>query len=441
MFKKSFAFALSLLMLVLFASCGASSSSQSQAAVPASAAGQSGSTASGAGGEAPSGEPVRIGAIYPLTGDVAAIGQNIKKGIEYAVDEINEKGGANGRPLEIVWGDSQGDPKVGMSVAEKLVTQDNVDCLLGAYQSAVTEVASQVAEKYQTPMLTAISTADQLTTHDYKYFFRLAPTNSIFLRSMIEYLVALDETTDATVKTISIVADNTLMGQETAKWARYWAAQHNIEVKEEVLYPKGAADLTSEVLKLKSANADALVADCYISDGILLTKTMAEQGYKPQIMVGKATAFIDPTFIPNTGAIANGISTALEWSPDLTKGKEVNAGFFEKYGINMNGHSAEAYTAVWILKTAVEQAGSSDRTAIRDALANIKIEGSFPNGPEIILPYDKISFESVEWEGIQHTNTNVNATVALAQIQNGELKTVWPFKYTDNKPIVPAEYK
>jgi branched-chain amino acid transport system substrate-binding protein len=340
-----------------------------------------------------------------------------------------------------VYGDSQGDPKIGMSVAEKLITQNNVSTLLGAYQSAVTEVVSQVAERYQTSMLTAISTADQLTTHGYEYFFRLAPTNSIFLRSMIDYLVSIDKDTNTKIKSISIVADNTLMGQETAKWAKHWAAEKGIAVKAEVLYSQGAADLTSEVLTLKSAAADALVADCYISDAILLTKTMAEQGFKPNVMVGKATGFIDPTFIPNTGNLANGISTGQEWGPDLSKGKEVNAGFKARYNIDMNGHSAQSYTATWILKTAIEQAGSTDRKAIRDALKTIKIEKSFPGGNEIILPYDSISFSDVVWQGISHKNTNANAIVALAQIQDGKLVTVWPFEYTSNRPIVPAPFK
>jgi branched-chain amino acid transport system substrate-binding protein len=107
----------------------------------------------------------------------------------------------------------------------------------------------------------------------------------------------------------------------------------------------------------------------------------------------------------------------------------------------MNGHSAQAYTAVWILKTAIEKAGSTNRDAIRDALKNTKIEKAFPGGNEIILPYDSISFEDVVWQGISHQNTNAKAIVALAQIQNGKLLTVWPFQYTSNRPLVPAPFK
>jgi len=393
-------------------------------------------------GQASSTGSIKIGAIYPLTGPVAAIGQNVKRGIDFAVAEINQKGGINGRQIEMIFGDTEGNPRTGMSVAEKLITQDNVCAILGCYQSAVTEVVSQVAERYQTPMITAISTADQLTTRGYQYFFRLAPTNSIYLRSMIDYLVTIDKETSTKIKSISIVADNTLMGQETAKWAKQWAIGQKIEIKTEILYAQGAADLTSEVLSLKNSGADALVADCYISDAILLTKTMAEQGYRPAVMVGKASAFIDPTFIPNTGALSNGISTAIEWAPDLTKGKEINARFKAQFNIDMNGHSAESYTAVWILKTAIQNAGSTDRNAIRDAMKKIKIDKVFPHGgPEIILPYDSISFDDVVWDGISHTNTNSKAIVALAQIQDGVLRTVWPYEYTERRPIVPAPYR
>lgn len=389
-----------------------------------------------------SADPVRIGAVYPLTGDVAAIGQNIKRGIEFAVQEINDRGGIGGRPLEIVWGDSQGDPKVGMSEAERLITRERICALLGAYQSAVTEVVSQTAERYRTPFVTAISTANILTTRGYRYFFRLAPTNMTFLKSMIGFVSDYNrDKLGGKLKTAAIVADNTLLGQETLEWGKYWCKEYGIDVISEVLYAKGTPDLTSETLALKSSGADFLIADSYISDCILLVKTMSEQNFKPVITVGKATGFIDPTFIPNVGTLSNGITTALEWAPDMINGAETNKAFLAKYGIDMNGHSANAYTAVWVLKTAVEQAGSTDRDAIRQALADIKISKTFPNGPDIILPYDEIEFVDVDINGIKHTNLNYNAITSVAQIQDGKYITVWPFDKTDAAVLYPAPYK
>ena len=107
----------------------------------------------------------------------------------------------------------------------------------------------------------------------------------------------------------------------------------------------------------------------------------------------------------------------------------------------MNGHSAEAFTAVWILKTAFEQAGTTDGPAVRDALANMDIQGSFPNGPEIILPYDRIKFGDMEMDGQAHTQNNLYASVAIAQIQDGEYKTVWPFEVSSTEVLYPATFK
>jgi branched-chain amino acid transport system substrate-binding protein len=385
-------------------------------------------------------DKVIIGAVYPLTGALASTGQNIKRGIDLAVEDINAAGGVLGKKIEFVYGDTQGDPKIGMSEAERLMTQGNVPVMLGAYQSGVTEVVSQVAEKNATPLLSAISTADVLTTRGYKYFFRLAPTNMMYLRDMVQYVVDWNAKTHSNLKTAAIIADNTLLGQETDKWGKYWAENKGLKVVKETLYARDAADLTSEVVTLKAAKPDVLIVDPYVSDAILLVKTMHEQGFKPRIMIAKASGVIDPNFLKNLQSQAEGITTAVEWNKGMAKGQDINKRFEAKYGIPMNGHSAEAYTAVWVVKTAIEQAGGVNRDKIRDALASLKIDKKFPNGPEIMLPYDQISFEAIELAGQKHINQNVHATLGIAQIRGTEYKTVWPFQVAEVQPVVPLSW-
>src|SRR5690606_38342396 len=92
---------------------------------------------------------VKIGAILPLTGSAASIGEMSKRAMELAVEEINENGGIEslgGAKLELVFGDSEGKPQVGVSETERLITKENVAILTGAYQSGVTLPASEVAE-------------------------------------------------------------------------------------------------------------------------------------------------------------------------------------------------------------------------------------------------------------------------------------------------------
>jgi branched-chain amino acid transport system substrate-binding protein len=394
---------------------------------------QSGKEESSAAAAAFTGEPIRIGAIYALSGNNAAIGTNILRGIDFAVEEINTLGGVNGRPIEIVRGDTQGDPQVARTVAEKLINEDHVQAILGCHQSTSTEMVFQTCEEYKIPMITAISTVDSISAHNYEYCFRLCPMNSLYLEDMFKYLRDQEEETGDHVKTIAVFADDSMIGQEAIRCARIYAPQYDMEIVKEVPYRQGAAELTDEVKALKEADADAVLAESYVSDAILLVKTMQEQDYHPPILIAKANGFADPSFIPATGELSNGLTSVVEWNPDLTKGQETNQRFKEIFGIDMNGHSAEAYTAVWTLKTAFEQAETDDGEAVKNALAELDIQGSFPNGPEIILPYDRIKFEDHEFNGVMHYNDNIYASVAIAQIQDQQYKTVWPFEYSGEK--------
>lgn len=400
-----------------------------------------------ASGEPASGQaPILIGALYPMTGALADSGRNMKDGIDLAVEEINGAGGIDGRPIQIVYGDTQGDNATGMTEMERLITQEKTLAVMGAYQSGVTEVVSQVAENYQVPMITANATSDSLTSHGYEYFFRLAPTNMMFIRDMEQYLLDLsarNPSDNIDVKSVAVCADNTELGQQTATWAKYFSDKNGFEFKGEVLYSQGAADLTSEVLQLKSLNPDALIVDNYVSDAILLTKTMNEQGYKPKIMIAKANGYTESSYLPSVGSLANGILTATEFLPG-DKGTKVTDAFKEKYGVPMNGHSAEAYTVVWIFKTALQNLADRGEKITSEALKKelnaLEIKKSFPGGEEIILPYDTIQFSDSEFNGIPYKNTNMDGRLTIAQFQNDSLVTVWPFDIAAHETLYPAPF-
>ncbi|WP_296024840.1 ABC transporter substrate-binding protein [uncultured Treponema sp.] len=386
-------------------------------------------------------QTIKIGAMYALSGDKAAIGNNIMRGVDFAVDMINAQGGVNGRKIEIVRGDTQGDPKVGRSVAERLVTQDKVNAILGCHQSTITAIAAQVCEQYKIPEITAISTVDNLSSQGLEYFFRMCPTNTDYVEDQYLYLKDLEDKKGVPMKNIAIFADNSNIGQELIRCSRILAPKYGFNIVAEVQYSSGTTDLTSEVLKIRNAKPDAVLCESYIADAILFTKTLTEQNAHPPVIVAKANGFADPSFIPATPGISNGIASVVEFSADFPKGKEINDKFKAKYGVDMNGHSAESFTAIWILKTAFEQAGSTDGTKVRDALASMHIVGQFPNGPKIILPYNEIKFGDEVIDGVKHHHNNIPATVAIAQIQNGEWATVWPFEEAAADVQYPAPLK
>src|ERR1035437_10324884 len=146
---------------------------------------------------------VRIGAIYPLSGALESTGAEIKAAIELAVDIVNnphpELGGIplasgvglpnlGGAKIEVVFGDSQGKPEVGLADAQRLIDQEKVVALTGAYQSAVTKTASRVAEQAGIPYLNAESSSPDLTDRGYKWFFRTTPNDDTFVDNMMQFL-------------------------------------------------------------------------------------------------------------------------------------------------------------------------------------------------------------------------------------------------------------
>ncbi len=386
-------------------------------------------------------DPIKLGTIYSMTGGAAAIGENILLGIDFAVAEINEAGGVNGRMIEVVRGDHAGDAATGRSEAERLITQENVDFIMGCHMSVVTEVVAQVCQQYEIPMITAISTLDRLTDADHAeidYFFRLCPLNSVYVENMLMFLKDSEEQTGEKIETVAIFTDRAAIGQELIRCVELFQDEYGIELVATVDYTSNATDLSAQVLALKQADPDAVLADSYIGDATLFIQTLKEQQYTPNMIVAKANGFTDPSFITNLGEMANGVASVVEFNSDLVNGVEINEDFEAATGVVMNGHSAEAYTVVWLFKAAIEAAGTTDGPAVRDALDELVIDGAFPGGRDIILPYDKIDFEDYELLGEPHYQDNIHASVAIAQIQDGEWKTVWPYEFASSEIVYPA---
>lgn len=136
-------------------------------------------------------DDVKIGILLPLSGPIAPIGQNNRRGHALAVDEINAAGGIKslgGAKLVMVDGDTQGNPKVGIQETEKLITQ-RVSAILGAYQSNVTFPTTQIAEKSGVPYIDPVAIADSITEgRNFKFTFKVAPKASWYARDQLKFI-------------------------------------------------------------------------------------------------------------------------------------------------------------------------------------------------------------------------------------------------------------
>ena len=173
-------------------------------------------------------------------------------------------------------------------------------------------------------MITANATSDSLTSHGYEYFFRLAPTNMMFIRDMEQYLLDLsakDPADDIDVKSVAVCADNTELGQQTATWANTLWKRTDWSLRARFFTPRrGGFDQRGAAVKVPESGR--LIVDNYVSDAILLTKTMNEQGYKPNIMIAKQTVIRNPLIF-----VCGSLAKRNPYSHGIPAGGQGNQGF------------------------------------------------------------------------------------------------------------------
>jgi len=134
--------------------------------------------------------------LWPITGSLALIGRDQVNAFNLVIDEVNAAGGIKslgGARIELVIGDTKGNPKTGAAKAERLITEAKVHILVGAFQSAVTATCSEVAEIYGIPFLNQDSTSPGLTARNFTWFFRTTPHDAILVKNMIDLVKDIEK--------------------------------------------------------------------------------------------------------------------------------------------------------------------------------------------------------------------------------------------------------
>jgi branched-chain amino acid transport system substrate-binding protein len=377
-------------------------------------------------------QTIKIGGVYPLTGSLASTGLDCRRGIELAVDIINGKYDLNlplakteglpnlgGAKIEMVWADTKGEPRNGQAESERLVTQDKVVGVLGAYQSAVTKTASQATERLRIPFVCSDSSSPTLTERGLKYFFRVSPHDGLFAHDQFQFLKDLERAKKAKAQTVALLYENTEFGANVGKEEEKYAKEFGYKVVENISYTANATDVTSEVGRLVRANPDVLMHASYITDAILFTKTFKERNFSPKGFVTMA-GYIEPGYLPAVKADGNNFIVRSTFALDLAKKKplvgQVNVLFKKKFGIDMSENAARSFTAPFVFADAINRARSTAPEAIVKALRETSIPGD-----QVIYPWKGIKFDP-------QTQQNIYAIGTLVQIQKQDYVTVWPFE-------------
>ncbi len=372
---------------------------------------------------------VKIGAVYPLSGNAASAGASAKAAIETALDIINEAHpelgdltlakeaglpNLKGAKVEVVFADNQGTPAAGQNQALRLITEEKVHALVGSYQSGITLTASAVAEKYGIPFLSPESVAANLTERGFKWFFRTTPIASDIAAIYMEFLKDM-KASGTKVDSIAIVNENTEYGTSIAKVIREAAQAANINVGVEIPYNANTTDVQAQVLQLKDKNPDCIIFVSYTSDAILYVKTMQAMGYKPPIVIGDNSGFSDAAFLKNVGSLAQGAINRSAWDigkPDSVTYK-INEMYKKRTGYDLDDTAGRAMQGFFTLVEAINRAGSTDPAKIQAALKATDLK---PN--QLMMGYKGVKFDE--------KGNNILAAALLIQIQGDKYVAVWP---------------
>jgi branched-chain amino acid transport system substrate-binding protein len=370
---------------------------------------------------------IRIGSIYPLTGAIASSGLRSKHAIETAIEVINNKydfdipfartqgiPNLKGAKLQVIWGDSQASPEVGKTEAERLITQEKVPLLLGAYQSSVSKSASFVAERLKIPFVCAESSSAALTQRGLKYFFRIAPTDAEDSIAFFDFLDQM-KAKGKKVERVAIVYENTEFGVHARGEATKQAEKRHYKIVADVPYPFKSTDVKSEVLKIKASKPDVIIHASLLGDMMLFAKTFKEQKVAFNANLSYCGGYHDPSFVQLLGKDAEFYMGQCTFSPDfITKrpvlGK-INEMYKKRSGVNFDGVTIEGFTSVLVIADAFNRAKSTNPEAVVQALRTTDLKTP-------TLPGDAVKFSE--------QGQNIKIISNISQIQNGKYRVVWP---------------
>src|SRR6202166_2183270 len=385
---------------------------------------------------------VKIGAVFPLSGNAASAGVHAKAALEVAVDIINnvhpELGnfplarnaglaGLGGAQGELVFADNQGSPATGQNQTLRLITEEKVVALTGAYQSGITLTASAIAEKYGIPFVNGESVAANLTERGFKWFFRVTPVAADFAKIYFEFLNDM-KAAGAKTDNVALVHDNTEYSTSVSSVITSVFKEKGQSTASHIAHSVNATDVQSQILQLKEKQPDVVIMIAYTSDAILYAKTMQALDYKPPMIIADDSGYSDPSFIKSVGKISQGVFNRSSWNVGAPGSPTflINEMYKKKSGgDDLDDTAARQMQGFFVLCDAIDRAGSTEPAKIQAALKATDLKPD-----QLMMGYKGVKFDD--------KGQNILAAGVIIQLQDGEnYVAVWPKGNAEKPPVMP----
>lgn len=321
--------------------------------------------------EARCADTINIGILGPFTGPTAFNGEEMKKGMILAVDEMNEKGGLFGQKINLIFGDSESKPDKGVAAAKKIITKDQVLVVGGGYHSSVTIATSEVCEREKVPNVVAIAISPTITSRGFGYVFRTSPHSPQFLEGLNEWLENVKKP-----QNVAFFMENSDYGRDGEK---IWSEEtKKIGAKEltHLYYQIGDTDFTTQISKLKELKPEVTFCIGSTTEQALIQKQAKELNFVTQ-WIGVGGHFTE-AFFKMVGLDAQ-YAMGVSLEPTLNMKDPVAADFVKRYAAKYNGaragiFSGQGYDNIMVIIDAIQRAGKptgdikQDRDKIKEAL-------------------------------------------------------------------------
>ena len=365
-------------------------------------------------------QTIKIGAVNPYSGPLALYGNEVTRGYELAVDQVNAAGGLMGRKIELIRGDA-GTAQQGIATVEQLVTKDKVDLLVGTYISGISLTASDAALRYNKLYWETNAVAQILTDRGLPNFIRSGPDGGAFAVTSVatvRNLIAPALKKEMKDLKVWIEHEDSIYGTSIAQGQKRMLEAFGTKVVGVGAHSARTIDLTDTVLRAKQADPDILIQTGYVPDGNLLMRTARDQGFKPAAMLWVGTGDTPETLQALSAASLDGVLVVGYPRNDITDtfgpgNKAYLAAYRAKYKADpIAPQGMAAYSGMQILFEAVKAAGSVDMEKVRAAAAKMdKPDNTYASG--FGAKFDK-NFQ------------NVRAQFTTSQWQAGKMVTVFP---------------
>jgi len=331
------------------------------------------------------GDKIVLGAAVSLTGKYSSNGVHTQNGYNMAVDRINSMGGVKvggkSYKFEIIYYDDESNPKRAAQLAERLISQDGVEFMLGPYSSGLTKAMAPVTEKYGVPMVEANGASRSLFTKGYKYLFAvLAPAN-LYLDVAIRTAVELNG--GKGVK-IAQAFEQDAFSQDVRLGILDAAKETGSEIIIDDKLPKELNDMAATLAKVKATKPDVLVVSGHTKGALTAIRQIAEM--KVDVPMLAMTHCDAAKLSKQHGKNAQYALCASQWHKTLTykdewfkDGMTYDADFTKMFGYAPPYQAAESSAALLVFKDAFERANSFDQKKVRDALAATDMQTFYGN--------------------------------------------------------------